>query len=277
MAATDHSSIDPLIDQVVLRAKRELSPSEPGLFIPFIRFYYSQTSMEDLEDTTVETLYGAVKSHWRLMEEKGRQEFKIRIFNPQLKEDGWQSKHTVIQAGTDDVPFLVDSMRMELNRLGLTIHLMIHMGGMKIERDREGKIKAIFPYDSKSEDAKIESPIYMEIDRQTDSKVLLDIERNIKRVLDDVRVAVDDWGRMQQRLRETIETISSGDMPQKASEVNESIAFLEWMLEDHFTFLGTRDYEKVGQGDDVAMRLVPGSGLGVLRDESRSKVIRKYS
>lgn len=277
MAATDHPSIEPSIDEIVLKAKKDLSPSESSLFAKFIRLYYSQTRIEDLEDTAIENLYGAVKSHWDLMKQRRGKEFKIRVFNPQLKKQGWQSTHTIIEVATIDMPFLVDSMRMVLNRLGLKIHLMIHMGGMKIERDSKGNIRDVFAYDSKKKNVKIESPIYMEIDRQTDPKVLSGIQSEIKRVLYDVRVSVEDWGRMQQRLRETIEMVSSGEMPQEASEVKESIAFLEWMFEDHFTFLGARDYERVGHGDDVAMRLIPRSGLGVLRDESRSKVIRKYS
>ena len=277
MAVKKKSFINQLVDKIIAKSKVDLSASESELFAKFVQLYYSHTSLEDLEDVNVKTIYGSVKSHWDLMKQRCEKELRIRVFNPELKKDGWQSTHTIIEVAVEDMPFSVDSMRMELNRMGLTIHLMIHMGGMRIERDSHGNIEDILAYDSYAGDVTVESPIYMEIDRQTDSKRLLDIKNNIKRVLDDVRICVEDWGAMQQRLRDTIEIISSGDMPQKTAEIDESISFLDWMLKDHFTFLGARDYEKVGKGNDVAMRLVPGSGLGVLRDEARSKVIRKYS
>ena len=278
MSAAEHHSIEPLIDQLISYAKKELSKSEAALFTVFTRLYYSQAHLDDFEDQTPENLYGMVKSHWELLKHRQSNGLKIRVFNPDKNHDNWDSQHTVIQVITDDMPFIVDSMRMELNRMGMTIHLMIYMGGMKIERDEQGKVVNIFSYNSKERDADIESPIYMEIDRQTDKAMLEQIETSIVRVLHDVRLAVDDWGRMQERLRETIEIISSGKMLQKPSELNETIAFLEWMLEDHFTFLGARDYEKaIADDGGEAMRLIPGTGLGVLRDEKRSKVLRKYS
>ena len=201
----------------------------------------------------------------------------MRVFNPTEKENDWRSRHTVIEVVYQDMPFLVDTMRMELNRLGLTIHMMIYMGGMKIDRDEKGHINDILPYDSTEKDVGIESPICMEVDRQTSPEVLSNIQSNIERVLNDVSMVVKDWGKMQERVHETIELISNTQIQKKPIEMNEAIAFLEWMIEDHFTFIGARDYEKTGQGDNEAMRLLPGTGLGVLRNEECSQVLRKYS
>ncbi|MCB1828508.1 MAG: NAD-glutamate dehydrogenase, partial [Coxiellaceae bacterium] len=259
-------------------AKKELPKSEAQLFSQFVRLYYSQAHLDDFENQTPENLYGMAKSHWELVKQRQPKELKIRVFNPDKNKDGWESDHTIIEVIADDMPFIVDSMRMELNRIGLMIHVMIYMGGMKVERDNSGKLLDILPYNSSEKDVDIESPIYMEIDRKTEKDVLATIQSNIERVLADVRSCVEDWSSMQRRLRDTIEDISGAKMPQKPAEVNETIAFLEWMLEDHFTFLGARDYERAEADDgSVAMRLIPGTGLGVLRDESRSQVIRKYS
>ncbi len=81
------------------------------------------------------------------MKRRLAQELKVRVFNPLYTEHGWQSPYTVIEVITDDMPFLVDSMRMELNRMGLTIHLMIHMGGMCVVRDEQGEIINILSFD----------------------------------------------------------------------------------------------------------------------------------
>ncbi len=50
----------------------------------------------------------------------------MRVFNPRLDENGWESAHTVVEIVGDDMPFLVDSVTMEINRQGLTLHLIIH-------------------------------------------------------------------------------------------------------------------------------------------------------
>ena len=50
----------------------------------------------------------------------------MRVYTPNFEEDGWQSPHTAIAVVTDDMPFLVDSLSMELNRQGLRVHLLLH-------------------------------------------------------------------------------------------------------------------------------------------------------
>jgi NAD-specific glutamate dehydrogenase len=64
---------------------------------------------------------------------------KVRIYNPSAEEHGWQSTHTVIEIVNDDMPFLVDSIIMEVNRQALTLHLIIHPV-MRIERDGNGEM-----------------------------------------------------------------------------------------------------------------------------------------
>jgi ABC-type polar amino acid transport system ATPase subunit len=44
---------------------------------------------------------------------------RVRVFNPSIEEHGWQSTHTIIEIVNDDMPFLVDSVAMEINRHGL--------------------------------------------------------------------------------------------------------------------------------------------------------------
>jgi glutamate dehydrogenase len=48
---------------------------------------------------------------------------KLRVYNPRTEEHGWSSPHTVIEIVNDDMPFLVDSVTMEVNRQGYTLHL----------------------------------------------------------------------------------------------------------------------------------------------------------
>ena len=278
MGESTFFSVEALIAEVIAYAEQQLPPDKVHPIAQLIALYYRNMSPEDIQTRAVPDLYGAVMSHWDLLYHRKPNELKIHIFNPDYEKYGWQSTHTIIQVVTDDMPFLIDTMRMEVNRLGFTIHLMVYIGGIQVCRNQKNQVEDLLAYHA-AHDKKsgIEAPIYMEIDRQTDPAVLADIQNNIKRVLKDVRVAVEDWTLMQERVQELIDELNSKKMVQSPDEVNETKAFLVWLLQDHFTFLGSRDYEIIGEGKDRALRLVPRSGLGVLREYAHSKMLRQYS
>ena len=60
----------------------------------------------------------------------------MRVFSPK-REDGWDARHTIVQIVNDDMPFLVDSVTMELERHDLGLHLVVHPI-VRVERDRDG-------------------------------------------------------------------------------------------------------------------------------------------
>ncbi|MFW0044227.1 MAG: NAD-glutamate dehydrogenase [Coxiella endosymbiont of Dermacentor nuttalli] len=267
-----------IIEKIIGYANEHAPRNKISLLVKFIRLFYINVSMEDIQQRSIVDLYGMVHSQWELMFHRRLKETKIHLFNPNYKYDGWQSTHTIIQVITDDMPFLVDSIRMEINRLSLTTHLMIHIGGIKVFRNKKYQINDVLAYHVEHhQESFLEAPIYMEIDRQTDPKVLADIQHNICRVLRNVRVAVKDWGLMQQRIQESIEDLDPKKMVQHPKEIKETKEFLNWLLNNHFTFLGFCDYEMVDEEKKQALRLILGSGLGVLRYREHSKMLRQYS
>lgn len=280
MPTTDHPPIKSLINKILEHAKKEFhDKSQLTLLSQFIGLFYSHASYNDLKRRSITELFGIVYSHWLLLNQKNPSADRlIHVFNPDLEHDGWHGTHTVIEVVMNDMPFIVDSMRMEMNRLGYTVHLMIHMGGMKITRDSEGVITSISANNGNGHEplAEIESPVYMEIDRQTDLAILTMIEGNLNRVLHDVEMAVKDWDAMQAKVQESIHALETKKIPVRDEEVKESVAFLRWLLDGQFTFLGVRDYKVEGVGEEMALRLVEHSGLGVLRDETHSKVVRQF-
>lgn len=280
MPTADHPSMKSLTAKIVQYAKTKLADdTQYALFHQFIRLFYSHASENDLKNYTIADLFGMVHSHWLLAcRPQQTAHCRVRVFNPEMERDGWHSTHTVVELMVKDTPFIVDSMRMEMNRLGFTVHLMIYMGGMRIERNAQGVITKIEAYDINQPHCDlIESPVYMEINRQADLKTLRMIEENVNRVLSDVQTVVSDWQMMQERVSESIVELSHACSALPKDEVQESIAFLQWLLDAQFTFLGVRDYEVIGEGDALALRLVANSGLGVLRDESHSQVTRLFS
>ena len=62
--------------------------------------------------------------------------------------------------------------------------------------------------------------------------------------------------------------------PRQRADITEDLAFLDWLADNHFTFLGARDYVLGKDGANGMLEPVKGSGLGVLADE-HARVIRR--
>lgn len=246
MSTISEESRIEVINRLVAYIIEKLPSDEAPLLKDFIRQYYLSVSAEDLTSRSILDLYGAVLSHWRFMFQRMPGESKVRVYNPDLEEHGWQSTHTIIEIAHDDMPFLVDSITMELQREELNIHLIIHMGSIKLQRNALGYITAVLPQDTKTGHFVTEAPIYVEIDRQSDPKVFHYIEARIRSVLEDVRLVVTDWPLMKKKMHEVIETHAScSTLPNAAEEYAESKRFLEWVADDHFTFMGYCHHELI--------------------------------
>src|SRR4051794_29717358 len=105
-----------LIEGVCDRIREELPKPDAELAEAFVRQYYRWVSPDDLEDRTPKDLFGAALAHFGLAQKRQPQEPNLRVYNPTQQADGWESTHTAVEIVTDDMPFLVDSVAMELNR-----------------------------------------------------------------------------------------------------------------------------------------------------------------
>ncbi|HEX6461619.1 MAG TPA: NAD-glutamate dehydrogenase [Thermoleophilaceae bacterium] len=251
-----------LIEGVCDRIREELSNAEAELAEAFVRQYYRWVSPDDLEERSTADLFGASLAHFRLMRKRAPHEPNLRIYNPSLGEDGWESTHTVVEIVTDDMPFLIDSVGMELNRRGFGVHMIIHPV-LLVRRDGSGELAGILePHASDTEGAIAESVIHVEVARHTDDDELDELHTHVDRVLNEVRAAVEDWQPMRAKALEIAAELQNSDDPD-APEVS---AFLEWLADDHFTFLGYRDYA-LGhtEAGELTLDTVADSGLGILR------------
>ncbi|MBA3564421.1 MAG: NAD-glutamate dehydrogenase [Gammaproteobacteria bacterium] len=236
----------------------------------FIRHYFRNVSVEDLRQRSPEDLAGAALGHLAFARERTPGEPKLRIFNPEKKEHGWTSTHTVVEMVNDDMPFLVDSMSMVLQRQGLSNHLTVHPV-ITVQRTAGGRLRKILDGAAPTEGATPESLVHVEVDRETDLQRLEELERRLLSTLADVRAAYTDWQAMRQKALEVCESLHKDPSPVDANDVSEGAALLEWMANDNFTFLGYRDYKLVRDGEEMHLDEVPGTGLGILRRKNGGK------
>ena len=128
------------------------------------RQYYRWVSPEDIAERRDLDLYGAALAHFDLARRRAPGYTKVRIYNPEFEVHGWESPHTAVEIVTDDMPFLIDSIGMELNRRGFGVHLIIHPV-IQVRRDDEGNLLEVLPHGAEADGALAESVIHAEVAR----------------------------------------------------------------------------------------------------------------
>lgn len=251
--------------RLIERLDRQLPASQRPLAEAFVRSYYRGASSDDLRTQDDGDLLGAAIAHFRLATTRLAGSHQLHIYNPQREQHGWHSSHTIIEIVTDDLPFLVDSVRMATARRGLTNHLIIHPI-LHVRRDAQGQLLEILD-EHVDDGVTTEAVMHFEIDRMTEADHLEDMRNDIEQVLAQVRVVVDDWKAMQGRLEAVCTELEGTGIPVPDDERDKTVAFLSWLGDNHFTFLGYRCYELTGAPGDECLSRLPGSGLGILHTE----------
>jgi glutamate dehydrogenase len=207
-----HEQKQALLEPVLRLAAQRLSGDAARQARDFIAHYYHHVDAEDLTSRSPEDLYGAAMAHLAFARQFTTGMSKLRVYNPRPEEHGWSSPHTVIEMVNDDMPFLVDSVTMEVNRQGYTLHLLNHPI-FAARRDKEGNLDAYAP---PSRDEPSESLIHVEIDHEIDPSRLKAIGSGIHAVLADVRASVEDWPAMRERLQAIVKEMQ-GSPPTSVS------------------------------------------------------------
>ncbi|WP_369044876.1 NAD-glutamate dehydrogenase [Sinomonas sp. P10A9] len=245
----------------------------------FLANYYEHLAEEDRQAYSAEALAERARQHWAVAE--GRETGTANIA---VTDEGGRS---VVYIVTDDMPFLVDSVSAELVREGAPIHLVVHPMFVVTRRKSDGMLVAVdrvpAQWGMTSGDTAtmpllsalvsdgdnathIESWIAVETNRAS-AAVKTQLIEGIRRVLGDVRAAVDDWQPMRAKALEIADGLGSVAGAEDIPDLTSTQDLLRWLDAGNFTFLGYREYDlKSVNGEDV-LELVDGSGLGLLRGE----------
>ncbi len=267
-----HEKKQARLEQVLRIADERLAAPAAAEARAFIGEYYDQVDGDDLASRDAEDLYGAAMSHLAFFRRFESGTPKLRVYNPRAEDHGWASAHTVIEIVNDDMPFLVDSVTMEVNRLGYTLHLFNHPL-FSAQRDAGGALLAFGP---PSSTGRQESLIHVEIDREIDPARLEALAAGVLGVLADVRASYEDWQAMRARMDALVAELDAPPPFLAGEETDEIRAFLAWASDHHFTFIGFREYRLEHVDGEDLLAIVPASGLGVLR-EPREGLSRSFA
>ena len=202
----------------------------------------------------------------------------VRIFNPKpVSADGVLGDVSAVEIVNDNMPFLVDSVMAELQAASVDLRLVLHPV-LWVSRDGNGHLSAVHGHERPEDDdtAIRESVILFHVEQMDSVSDRDALEEGIHAVLRDVRVAVRDWKAMRHRVNQVVMGYKSSPPSLPVDELAEGIQFIDWVLDDNFTFLGVRDYKFIDDGEGGSLERVDVPGLGLLSDPDLM-VLRKGS
>ncbi len=251
-----------LIDSVAERVGAEAGEAGER----FARLLYAHAAPVDILGEEAENLAGSALSLWRFAEERPPGAPKIRVYNPRPEKDGWDSAHTAIEIVNDDMPFLVDSVVAQLRILETEVKRLFHPI-VSLQRGADGRAAGFCETGENGPGCVRESVMQVCIVVQPEARHEV-IRRQLESVLADVRLAVDDWQAMRGRCWAIVGDLEKNPPPLlQRRDIQEGVAFLEWLADNHFTFLGYREYSFEGEGETAVARVLIETGLGLLRNE----------
>jgi glutamate dehydrogenase len=244
----------------------ERRPQDADVLRQFAAAYLRRLAADAAQESSTEELYAEVAGVFDFAAGRGDEPVVVRAFNPTVAEHGYERPGSVLETASEDLPFLVDSVREAIIAEGLTVQRALHPV-IGLEREADGRITGVVhPREATSR----ESVMHFDLDRRLDEGTLEALADSVRGVLGDVRRVVLDFPALADRGRRMVQLAGAGAARYADDEVDETVAFLEWLLADHFILLGYREYKIA---DDM-IGVVPGSGLGILADEASSTFAR---
>ncbi|WP_163922989.1 NAD-glutamate dehydrogenase [Photobacterium sp. Alg240-V54] len=260
-----------LLEKVYDLIAAKVKSPQSALVMTLAKQLLAQLADDDLLQRNESDLYGAILSLWQHLAMNKPEHISVRVYNPSVSRHGWKSTHTVVEIVTPDQPFLVDSVRMALDRLGITSHLMLN-GPYRFQRDNNGQIvKAC------SDKGEQQTLFHIEVDRLPTNAEIAQLKRELTCLLKDITLVVKDWQSMQQKLLHVASELHHHDLPLSKVHCQEALEFIDWLTRHNFTFMGYHAYDLNVVEADYELTPVKNSGLGLLAKTTSAATFRLSS
>ena len=237
----------------------------PAGLSEFLRFLVSRAPEEDLATYDKEALTRAAEIAQAALLSHHQGESVVTVnANPGIVWRGRpMSSVTVIN---DNMPFLFDSITGEINESAGEAGLVLHPVLM-VKHDSNGVARIVGDASNRKAPADVDrvSLIHVHIPRISESEAEA-LAGRLKNILAQVRAAVADWKPMLARLDQSITDFRYSPVPLAKAKVEETIAFLEWLRDNNFTFLGMREFVYKGGEKTGELKRTDKPGLGILSD-----------
>lgn len=276
MVLDSDSATTACIESVIALAK-SMMPSATSLPM-FIEQFYRNADADEFVERDPQSLFESARASWDLLQSSNGIDPAIRIYNPDKQSDKWESNFTIIDLVLTDMPFLVDSISMEMQRQGLAIHFLVHPLFVT-DRLKSGRLDKIFAYNHTNglNNAKRESVIHIEIDRIVDKAQQASVCMELTLVLAEIKRAVTDWPLMREKILEVKAEAANAPANIDERERTEILTFLQWIHDDHLTILGYREYVLREVDNTLELHALAPTGLGILRSEDEDALSHSFA
>ncbi|MBU1347174.1 MAG: NAD-glutamate dehydrogenase [Alphaproteobacteria bacterium] len=220
---------------------------------------YAEDETPELDSADLGTL---LADAWRWAEQRKPGDAPQVLVQPLTGAGGRATPYDLLQIVQDDRPFLVDSVMGELADAGVSVRALFHpvLDVANIGDARESLILVVLdPLPPERREA---------------------LKGEVEDALADVHAAVGDFRAMSDLMAQSVAHLEACPGGIDPEVVAENLAFLRWLNDDHFVFLGARDYDYPRTPDGGYAAEAPldlsAEGVGVLRDPART-VLRRAS
>lgn len=250
----------PIVDKLVDAIPSDVPEARRDMLEAFASTYVRRIPDSDLPDLPPDELYAEISDLLDFVNARGTSQFAVRVFEPTLETCGYVSDGTIVQVVVDDMPFLVDSTALAVGRSGVTIERHLHplVGTV---RDGSGELIGIEPARTS---ASTESVQFFELGGHLDEPARKLLKTEIEDVLGDVVVAVRDFDDMRGAIDQMLDAAKESVARYGYQAVDETVEFLEWLLDDNFVFLGFKIYDVSDDDGQLMISSRAKSGLGIL-------------
>ena len=244
-----------LLDLIGERTSSERAPAVRAFAEAFLRRLSADGA--DGDGLAPDALCGEIVGAFEFASARGAEPIAVRAFTPTLEEHGYELPGSVVETNTEDWPFLVDSVSAELR--GARARDPPRAAPDRRRRARRRRRDRGGPAPARGLAPRVDHALRPRAAAHATSS-WAGLEEALRKVLSDVRATVKDFPAMADRARRMVQLAGAGAARYTDEEVDETVAFLEWLLRDNFIFLGYREY----RFRDGAISVVPDSGLGIL-------------
>ncbi|MCT4656225.1 MAG: NAD-glutamate dehydrogenase [Cohaesibacter sp.] len=252
-----------------IAAAQKLIAQHGPLHKDYLQNLFGQADKEDLSHYSAQELAHLAASSLKAFASNFDGKHQINISDPAFSEDGdaLLNQITVVELHNVNKPFLVDSVMGELQNAGFDIHLVLHPI-ITVDRDDKGNAKSLHERSAAQTNPKLqrESLIHVHISRLAGKDEKDKLYQALDKILNDVSSVVEDWKSMLLRLEETIAIFKITPPPLPQDDINETIEFLRWLVNNNFTLLGMREYTFDASSKEGELARSERPGLGLLRN-----------
>jgi glutamate dehydrogenase len=252
------------LDRLISSVSGDVAPQRRELFERFAACLLRGVETHRIGGDRVLATMAAEAFEW--IDRRAPDETRVRVRNPEDRPG-----HTVVEILRDDQPFIVDTLRLELRRRGKQERNVIHPL-LPVRRKADGHLSEIV---EATNGTPLESYVYVEfVPALPDEAACEELAAGLRQVMGWISELTTDHRRMVLAIRELMANIEFASPAIDGGEERGAKVrrFLDWVADGRFVLVGMRRYQLSWVEGEPELGILPGTGLGMWRDDATSRL-----